>query len=173
MKRAKLLILVFVVGAGTWWLYRVLFPPDETVIRRLLVGAAEAASVQANESAFDKLGAVNRLVNRCTVDIEILLHIPGIRANMIKGRDQLREAVAAMRGTAKAGEVTLMDIGIDVEPGRSPRQRPIHSSSPLGRSNGRSNTGVQSGVEPGGGRMEIRRVEPIAVARTVRPRRCW
>ena len=107
------------VGAGTWWLYRVLFPPDETVIRRLLVGAAETASVQANESPFDKLGAVNRLVNSCTVDIEILLHIPGMHANIIQGRDQLREAVAAMRGTAKAGQVTLMDIGIDVEPGRS------------------------------------------------------
>ena len=161
MKRAKLLILVLFVGAGIWWLYRVLFPPDEAVIRRLLVHAAEAASVPANERPFDKLKAVNRLVNSCTADIEILLHVPGVRTEKIQGREQLREAVAAVRATANAGAVTLMDIGINVEPGRS---RATAQFIARARWDGATDEVVQEfkvDLNRAEGEWKIRRVEPL------------
>lgn len=154
-------ILAALAGAGAWWLHRVLFPPDATVIRRLLVDAADAASVQAGESPLEKLGAVNRLVGSCTADVEILLHTPGMRANVIRGRDQLREAAAALRAAARAGEVTLVDIGIDVEPGRS---RAIAQFIARARWDGAADELIQElkvELNRAEGSWKVRRVEPL------------
>lgn len=119
MKRIVLLVLALVVGGGAFWLYRVLFPSDERAIRRTLQQAAEAVSIRPEQGTFDKLAAINRLLNLCHPDIEILLNAPGTGSHSIRGQDQLREAFAAVAGSGETLQVDLLQIGVEIRQDRS------------------------------------------------------
>lgn len=118
MRRLLLIVLVLLLGLGGIWLCRRFFPSDERVIRRTLARAAGAVSVRADQGAFDKLGAINRLLNLCSPDIEIVLNARGMGSHSIQGHDQLRDALAAVFGSGESIEVQLLEIGVEVSEDR-------------------------------------------------------
>ena len=119
MKNIRLVILLAVVAAAGFWGYRTFFPSDEVVIRKLLVRAAEMASIRAADSGMKKLASVNWLMNACTTDVELALDAPGIEARSIQGRDQLGELLGAVKGMVQSLSIELMDIRVQVDEDKS------------------------------------------------------
>lgn len=162
MKKGLLIGVALVLGLGIVWLYRFLFPPDEVLIRRVLEQAAAAASIQPQESAFDKLGAVNRLLNLCTADIEVVLDLPGDRRHSLQGRDQLREAALALRGASDAVEIKLWDIGVEVQGDRSSATAQFLARARLSQESDEWIQEFKVGLKRAEGSWKIRRVEPLS-----------
>jgi len=100
---------VVILGFLAW---RWLFPPDEVVIRKVVKTALAAASWEQGAGNLGRLAAANRLMGLCTPEIEILLETRGARSSRIQGRDDLRQAVLAMRGQVAWLEVTVDDVEV-------------------------------------------------------------
>ena len=115
MRRILPIILIVLLVSGGFLLYRYWFPSDQARIKQLLNQAAESASVNPDSSLFSKLGAVNKLLDLCADDIEILVNAPGIQRRSIRGRDQLQEVMTMVQGSQREIEISLRDLTVDVD----------------------------------------------------------
>lgn len=106
---------VLVMVAGVYWVYRLVFPPDRVVIRKQLHElAGEVSFRNEGNSPLALLAGVNRLLGYFTRDVEIRLgDTPGVRNRVVRGRDELREAIAGTRASQNAVQVRLREVFID------------------------------------------------------------
>lgn len=119
MRRGRAIVLGLALLLGGLWAYRQLFPPDEVRIRRTLVKTAAAASIHPQESVIEKLRSINSILDACTTEIEVVVDVPELRSHSIRGREELREVLAAARGTGESVAIELMDIGVKVNQDRT------------------------------------------------------
>ena len=165
MKRVLWLIIALLLATGAWWLHGILFPSDETAIRRILHKAAEDASAKSQEGPLDKLSAINRLIGACTADVEISLRLPGTSLPAIQGRDQLREAVGAWRGLAEGSHIDLIDLAVSVDPNQSQATAQFIARSRLDRRSDQMVQEFKVTLNRSEGRWKIRQVEPLVSLR--------
>lgn len=114
MNRLLILLVVVVLGAGGFWLYRHLFPPHEQRIRLTLREAAGTVSFRSETGNLARLAAINRLATYFTEDVEILVDVPGAAARRLVGRDEVRQVAAGTRAAVQSLEVRLRDIAVDM-----------------------------------------------------------
>ncbi|MBI1178114.1 hypothetical protein GC207_11830 [bacterium] len=117
MKNAIRLTLIALICAGGYWLWHVLFPGDEALIRRQLLGAAQAASFSANEAPIAKLSNAAKLAGYFAPDADINLDLWDYRPVHVQGRDEIQQAVLAARGAMTTLDVQLTNIEITLGPG--------------------------------------------------------
>jgi ketosteroid isomerase-like protein len=101
-----------------FWAFRILFPGDEKLIRKLLTAAAATASLRPNESALAKLGGAKKLAGFFTPDVVINLDVPGLRVRTINGRDELAEIAIAARANLQEAKIRLYDVVVELAPDR-------------------------------------------------------
>jgi ketosteroid isomerase-like protein len=109
----RLVFLAAVVAAGIW-LWRVLFPGPEQVIRKNLTALARAACVVPNEAPMTKLANTLKVASFFTQDTEVILDLPGQSMQTIHGKDRIREAVGATRNLVTSLKVELVDVLVTV-----------------------------------------------------------
>jgi len=114
----KLIVLLVGVGAAlaAVWLWQVLFPNNETQIRRLLDDVAESASLKANTHPLVRLGGANKLADFFTSDVVIDLEGASIPVRSMNGREELVQAVTAARASVQEVKVGFHDVQITVDP---------------------------------------------------------
>jgi hypothetical protein len=117
LKRAIRFTLLALVLAGGIWLWRVLFPGDEVVIRRRIQGLAEIASFPANEAPLAKVTNAEKVAGFFAVDGEIDVAPWGYQRVVISGRDELREAARGARFALTSLTVGVEAITIVLGPG--------------------------------------------------------
>jgi ketosteroid isomerase-like protein len=103
------------VLAGVW-VWRILFPGDERLIRQLLAEAAQTASVKPNENPIFKLAGANKLVGFFSPDAVVKVEVAGLDTRSLSGRDDLLQAVAAARAGLQEARIQLHEVAVQVDP---------------------------------------------------------
>jgi len=96
------------------WIYRVLFPGDEKLIRQLLAATAEVAAVKPNENPLFKIAGANKLVGFFSPDAVLKLDVAGVDSRAINSRDDLLQAVTAARASLQEARFQLREIQVIV-----------------------------------------------------------
>jgi phage terminase large subunit-like protein len=105
------LLLVF-------WLYTVLFPSDESVIKKRMQTIARLASFGPGEGDLTRLANVSQLAGFFTQDIS--MRFEGTRPELqnLSGRDTLRQMLLMARANLQRMSVRFPDIVVAVDPDR-------------------------------------------------------
>ncbi len=96
--------------------YRILFPSDEKLIRRLLAEAAETAAVKPNENPLFKIAAANKLIAHFSPDAVLKLEVAGVDTSALASPEDLRQAVTAARANLQEARFQLHEIEVNVGP---------------------------------------------------------
>jgi hypothetical protein len=113
----RILLIVTVVGGallGTW-LFRILFPGDERLIRQLIAQVADAVSIKPNEHPLVKLGAANKLGNFFSEHAVISYDAVGLDSRTINGREELIQIAAAARANLQNADIRLLDVYVLID----------------------------------------------------------
>jgi hypothetical protein len=113
-------LVALVLLAGSYAVYRLVFPPDGVIIRKQLRELSEAVSFDGQaRSPLALVAGAGRVASFFTDDAQIQVgDVPGAGRRVIQGRDELREAVAGWRGVARSARVRLREVYIDRLEGR-------------------------------------------------------
>jgi hypothetical protein len=116
MKIATRLFLIALVAAVGVWLWGVLFPNPDRVIRKRLAEAARAASFAPGESYFSRLSGARRLSDFCATNVEVNIDIPGHQDRQWNGREEILQAALGARATLNSLNVTFPDVSLIIGP---------------------------------------------------------
>lgn len=116
MKWISRLLLLAVLGAVAWWLWRVLNPSDELRIKRILVQIADTVSVPAEGKFVGGVLAADRLKGFFIPEAEIAVDVPGEARFNLAGREELQQAYLMARSRYRGLKVEFFDIQVAVAP---------------------------------------------------------
>ena len=111
-------LLLAIAGVG-YWIWTMLFPSPESVIRKQFNLLAQSVSFSSNEGALAKALNAERLTGFFTPDVEITVDVPGHSQHTLHGRDELLQAAMAARGMAGTLSVEFLDINVTVSPDKT------------------------------------------------------
>jgi hypothetical protein len=111
----RLVLFVALLALGVW-LWFVLFPSPEKVIRQRLTKLARTASFSSGESDLARLAAAQSLAGYFATNVEINLDVPGRLQHRLLGRDEIKQAAFGARSTLRGLKVQFPDINITVAP---------------------------------------------------------
>jgi len=103
------IVALLLVGV---WIYRILFPGDEKLIRQLLAEAAQTAAVKPNENPLFKIAGANKLVGFFSADAVLKLEVAGVDRRTLDTPDDLRQAVTAARASLQEAKFQLREVQV-------------------------------------------------------------
>jgi acyl CoA:acetate/3-ketoacid CoA transferase alpha subunit len=111
----RVLLLAALVALGIW-LWMVLFPSPEKVIRQRLTELARTVSSSANESDLARLAAARSVAGFFAANVELNVNLPELGQRSSVDREEITQA--ALMGRSRAGglQVKFPDINITVAP---------------------------------------------------------
>lgn len=98
------------------WIWRILFPSDEKLIRQLLAEAAQTAAVKPNENPLFKIAGANKLVGYFSADAVLKLEVAGVDSHTLDTPDDLRQAVTAARASLQEAKFQFSEVQVEVAP---------------------------------------------------------
>jgi hypothetical protein len=113
----RVVLLAALVAAGVW-LWTVLFPSPEKIIRQRLAAVAKCASFAADEGALPRLADAENLAGYFSANVEVNLDVPGRIQHTIMGRDEITQAAVAARATAVSLSVKFLDVNVTIAPNK-------------------------------------------------------
>jgi hypothetical protein len=111
----RCLLIVALAALGVW-LWLVLFPSPEKVIRKRLTELARTASFSANESDLARLVHAQHLAGFFATNIEVNLNVPGRVQHTLMGREEIAQAALAASKTVGGLKVKFPDVNVMVAP---------------------------------------------------------
>ena len=116
MKIIFRLVLAAALIAFGVWMWTVLFPSPEKVIRKRLVGLANAASFSSDEGNLVRLAGAQSLGGFFSVDVQVDIDVPGHVQERLMSRQEITQAALTARSAVAALKVKFPDINITVAP---------------------------------------------------------
>lgn len=116
MKIALRFILLAALVALGAWLWFVLFPSPEKVIRQRLTELARTVSFSSNESDLARLAAAQSLAGFFSTNVEVNIDMPGRIRHTLMGRDEITQTALAARSAVGGLSVKFPDINVTVAP---------------------------------------------------------
>jgi hypothetical protein len=116
MKIVFRLILFAVLVALGVWLWTVLFPGPEKVIRRRLLDLARTVSCSANENDLFRLAAARNVAGYFATNVELKVALPELGQRNSIEREEISQLAYAVRARAGGLQVTFPDINVTVAP---------------------------------------------------------
>jgi hypothetical protein len=115
MKIIIRIVLLAALAALGIWLWTVLFPSPEKVIRRRLTELARTVSSSANESDLTRLAVARSVAGFFAADVELNVDLPELGQRTM---DRVEITQLALMGRSRAGglQVKFPDINITVAP---------------------------------------------------------
>ena len=116
MKIVFRIVLLAALAALGIWLWTVLFPSPEKVIRRHLTELARTGSSSANESDLTRLAAARSVAGFFAATVELNVDLPELGQHKSMDREEITQL--ALMGRSRAGglRVKFPDINITVAP---------------------------------------------------------
>ncbi len=111
----RLLLLAALVALG-FWLWTVLFPSPEKIIRQRLDEIATCASFTANESALARLGAAQSLAGYFSTNAEVHIDTRETGQHDLIGKDEIMQTVMAAQSVLGGMNVKFLDVKVTVTP---------------------------------------------------------
>ena len=109
--------LLVALGVVAFWLWRILVPTQEEIIRKRLLQIAQVASFSGKESPLAKLGNAQQLANFCAPDAEIAVEIPG-HTQTITGQEEIRQAALGARTAVSSVRIEFLDVNVAIDLGK-------------------------------------------------------
>jgi acyl CoA:acetate/3-ketoacid CoA transferase alpha subunit len=116
MKIVFRIVLLAVLAALGVWLWTVLFPGPEKVIRQRLTELARTVSSSANESDLTRLAAARRVAGFFAATVELNVDLPELGQHNSMDREEITQLVLMGRSRAGGLRVKFPDINITVAP---------------------------------------------------------
>jgi len=116
MKTTLRFILFVALAAAGVWLWTVLFPGPEKVIRQRLAGLASTVSSGANESDLARLAAAQAVAGFFSTNVELKVDVPLLDRHSSLDREEIAQAALVARSRAGGLKVTFPDINVMVDP---------------------------------------------------------
>jgi len=114
MKIALRFILLAALVALGAWLWFVLFPSPEKVIRQRLTELARTASFSSNESDLARLAAARSLAGFFSTNVEMNVDLPRFAQRSSLDRDEITQIALAASSKAGGLKVKFPDINVTV-----------------------------------------------------------
>ena len=114
MKIALRFILLAALVALGAWLWFVLFPSPEKVIRQRLTELARIASFSSNESDLARLAAARSLAGFFSTNVEVNVDLPRFAQRSSLDRDEITQNALAASSRAGGLKVKFPDINVTV-----------------------------------------------------------
>jgi hypothetical protein len=114
MKIALRFILLAALVALGAWLWFVLFPSPEKVIRQRLTELARTASFSSNESDLARLAAARSLAGFFSTNVEVNVDLPRFAQRSFLDRDEITQIALAASSRAGGLRVKFPDINVTV-----------------------------------------------------------
>lgn len=111
-------LLLLLVLAAVLWLWRILFPGPERVIRKNLSELAQVASVAQNEGPLAQAINAQKLTTYFTSDIRIAVDVPGHSRYVLEGQDELLRSAVSARQMLPGLQIEIPDINVSLVPGK-------------------------------------------------------
>jgi hypothetical protein len=113
--RAVLLLGLIAVGI---WVWTVMFPSPQKVIRNRLLKMAQLASFSAGEGNISRVAAIQRLGTYFTDEIEVVMDVPGIGTHTFNRREEVTQAAMSAKSVVNSVQADFIDIEIDLAPSK-------------------------------------------------------
>ena len=111
MKRIVLGVVLLALG---WWAWTMLFPGPEKLIRKRLAEVAATASYAGNEGALARLAHVQKFASCFSLDVEVVIDLSPRGSHTLSGRDEVSQAMMAVRSHLSALHVEFLDANVDL-----------------------------------------------------------
>jgi len=118
MKIVLRIILLAALAALGVWLWTILFPSPEKMIRRRLDEIAKYASFTANESALARLGAAQSLAGCFSANAEVHIDTREAGDQDFIGHEQIMQAVVAAQSAFGSLNIKFLDVKVVVDPNK-------------------------------------------------------
>jgi ketosteroid isomerase-like protein len=119
MKNVFRVILVVALAAAAFWLWTVLFPSPEKIVRKQLTKLAQAVSFAQNENNLIKMADAQNIAYFFSSDVIVNIDVPGHEQETMTGRDQITQAAMVSRQQFTALVVQMPDINVTVAPDKN------------------------------------------------------
>jgi hypothetical protein len=116
MKIVFRIVLVAALAALGIWLWFIVFPSPEKVIRKRLVELARTASSASGESDLARLAAARSVAGFFSTNVELAVELPELARNSLMDRDEIMQAALMARSKSGGLSVKFPDINIAVAP---------------------------------------------------------
>lgn len=118
MKIAFRLVLLAVAAALGIWLWTVLFPSPQKIIRQRLEAVARRVSFTTDENKLASLTDAQGLAAYFATNAEINVEVPGRDQFILSGRNEITQAALTARSMISSLSVRFLDISVTVAPNR-------------------------------------------------------
>ncbi len=112
MKFIRRSVAVLALLALSFWLWTILFPSPEKIIRRQLAGVAAAASFADNEGLVKQAARISELIGYFSVDAQITFDAPAHGQFILSGRSEIQELAVAARKAVRSLAVEFLDVDV-------------------------------------------------------------
>ena len=118
MKIVFRIVWLAVLAALGVWLWTIIFPSPQKIIRQRLEAVARRASFAPDEGTLARMASAESLASYFSTNVEINLDVPGHLRHSILGRNEITQAALAARSTASSLSVKFLDVNVTLAPDR-------------------------------------------------------
>ena len=116
MKNAFRFVFLAVIVALGVWLWLILFPGPEKMIRKQLAKLAQTVSFSSNEGNLVRMAGAENVGGFFSTNAEVNLDLPGREPAVFTGRAEVTQAALASRQATGSLIVKLLDVKVTVAP---------------------------------------------------------
>jgi hypothetical protein len=114
MKTAFRLVLLAAAAGIGFWLWTILFPSPEKIVRKKISTLAAVASFDANASNITRAGKAGSAAGMFANDAQIVVDVSGAGARTLSGREEIREAALGGFASLPSLAVRFLDAAVTV-----------------------------------------------------------
>jgi len=118
----KIIVRVILVAAAAtlaFWLWTILFPGPEKIIRKQLTGLAHTVSFSQDENDLLKMASAEGVADFFSTNVEVDITIPGHEQQSITGHDGITQAALLSRQAVASLAVKFPDVNVTVAPDKN------------------------------------------------------
>ena len=116
MKNVKRFVLLAVLIATGLWLWTILFPSPDTIVRKRLAQVAAEVSFNPGENPLVIAARSENLASRFSTNVEVNVTVPDFGRQDVVGRAEIAQAAASVRTRWSSLKVEFPDVSVTVAP---------------------------------------------------------
>ncbi len=109
----RLVLLAALITMGVW-LWTVVYPSPEEIVRKRLVQVAAEASFNSRENPLIIAARTEHLASRFSTNVEVNLNAPGFERQEFSGRAEITQVAAGARMHLSSLKVEFPDVSVTV-----------------------------------------------------------
>jgi hypothetical protein len=112
MKRAVQICLALAVIGLAFWLWTVLSPSPETVVRSRLNALAKAISFKSETSTIAKAFRAQKAAEFFTTDVDVEVNLTGLEPISLHGRDEINQIALTAQARLTSFKIEFPDMNV-------------------------------------------------------------